>query len=57
MGIGGDAVYRDGTNLSPHLSYFEERCMAKGATMEKAHQWAWRMVTKGKRMPGEVSRG
>lgn len=57
MGIGGEEIYRTGPNLSPHLRYFEERCMAKGATMEKAHEWARRMVRKGKRMPGEVSRG
>jgi len=57
MGIGGEEIYRNGPNLSPHLRYFEAVCMAKGATREKAHQWAWRMVRKGKRMPREVARG
>ena len=39
-------------NLSPHLRYFTERCMAKGAARRKAEDWAWRQVVhKGKRKP------
>lgn len=43
-------------NLSPHLRYFEQKCMAKGASQWKAKEWAYRMVRKGKRQPDEATR-
>ena len=51
MPIGGECIYRDGPNLSPHICYLEERCRAKGASKWKARQWALRQVRRGKRRP------
>ncbi len=51
MPIGGEAIYRDSPSLEPDVRYFTERCMAKGATREKAERWAWRQVRNGKRAP------
>ena len=37
---------------TPHLRYFEARCMAKGATKKKAREWARRQVyIRGRRKP------
>ncbi len=52
MPVGGEDIYRDGPNLSPHLRFFTALCIAKGANPRKAERWAQvQVVKKGRRSP------